>query len=62
MRDPSTEAASKTLKLARAAMGQVSGVKRKRGKMDDPLRTFSASVSYLTSIIFSFEYATDLSM
>jgi hypothetical protein len=33
MRDPSTEAASKTLKLARAAMGQVSGVKRKgRGK------------------------------
>ena len=47
MRDPSTEAASKALKLARAAMGQISGVKRKRrGRTDDPLRTFSANVSY----------------
>jgi ATP-dependent RNA helicase DDX56/DBP9 len=53
MRDPSTEAASKTLKLARAAMGQVSGMKRKRrGKMDDPLRTFSANVSYRPPLFF----------
>ena len=60
MRDPSTEAASKALKLARAAMGQVSGGKRKRrGRIDDPLRTFSVTVSYLTSIILCFEYKMD---
>lgn len=42
MRDPATEAASKSVKLARAAMGQISGFKRKRkSRGDDPLKSFS---------------------
>lgn len=44
MRDPTTEAASKAVKLARAAMGQTSGFKRKRrSRTDDPLKTFSVT-------------------
>ena len=47
MRDPSTEAASKALKLARAAMGQISGVKRKRRGSMYSRRT---CITYITTI------------
>eukprot|EP00250_Pteridium_aquilinum_P011749 c20282_g1_i1 orf=200-2047(-) len=44
MRDPTTEAASKSVKLARAAMGQISGFKRKRkSQSEDPLKSFSVN-------------------
>ncbi|KAH7300616.1 hypothetical protein KP509_24G071500 [Ceratopteris richardii] len=44
MRDPNTEAASKALKLSRAAMGQPSGFRRKRKpRAEDPLRSFSVN-------------------
>lgn len=44
MRDPTTEAASKAVKMARAAMGHLSGFKRKRkSRSDDPLKSFSVN-------------------
>lgn len=47
LRDPTTEAASKAVKLARAAMGHTVGFKahqrKKRFRTDDPLKTFSVN-------------------
>ncbi|MCO5609994.1 hypothetical protein L7F22_064229 [Adiantum nelumboides] len=44
MRDPTTEAASKAVKLARAAMGHPSGYRKKRKyRADDPLKSFSVT-------------------
>ncbi|KAI5075692.1 hypothetical protein GOP47_0009768 [Adiantum capillus-veneris] len=44
MRDPTTEAASKAVKLARAAMGHPSGFRKKRkNRANDPLKSFSVN-------------------
>lgn len=52
LRDPSTEAASRAMKISRAAMGQskTNYVKRKvkRSGDDDPLKTFSAKVGSMS--------------